>query len=82
MMQKRSGVPESSNYTSVTDDGVTVYHTVLADYGSKKGDSGGIIYIVVNGDAVPAGINRASNGSQSVFCTVQKVIDYLDVTPY
>lgn len=76
-----SGKILSSDYTSVTDDGVTVYHTISADYSSAKGDSGGIVYMVVNGDAVPAGIHRAG-GSVAVFCTVQKVIDYLDVTPY
>lgn len=72
----------SSDYTSITDDGVTVYHTVLTDYSSAEGDSGGIVYMVVNGDSVPTGIHRAGSGSAAVFCMVQKVIDYLDVTPY
>lgn len=77
-----SGKILSTDYTSRTEDGVTVYHTILTDYRSAKGDSGGIVYMVVNGDSVPAGIHRAGNGSSAVFCTVQKVIDYLDVTPY
>jgi len=79
--QLTSGKILSSDYASTTKDGVTVYHTVLADYSSAEGDSGGIVYMVVNWYAVPAGIHRAG-GSAAVFCTVQKVIDYLDVTPY
>ena len=72
----------SSDYTSRTDDGMTVNHTVLADYRSAKGDSGGLVYMVVNGDSIPAGIHRGGNGSSAVFCTVKRVIDSLDVTPY
>lgn len=77
-----TGKIKSSNYTSRTDDGMTVNHTVLADYRSANGDSGGLVYMVVNGDSIPAGVHRAGNGSSSAFCKVQRIIDSLDVTPY
>lgn len=77
-----TGKIKSTDYTSKTTDGMTVYHTVLADYSSASGDSGGLVYMVVNGDSVPAGIHRGSGNSTAVFCTVQRVIDTLSVTPY
>ncbi|MBE5980543.1 MAG: hypothetical protein E7249_15660 [Paenibacillaceae bacterium] len=81
------GVFEEDNrvivsFASRTDDGMTVNHTVLADYRSANGDSGGLVYMVVNGDSIPAGVHRAGNGSSSAFCKVQRIIDSLDVTPY
>lgn len=72
----------SSNYTSVTSDGMTVKNTVLANYSATAGDSGGIVYMIINGDAVPAGIHRGSGSAGSSFCKVQSVIDALGVTPY
>lgn len=65
-----------------------LYDTILANFESKEGDSGGIIYMPFNenGKSVKMVVGIA-NGvdkqkKQTIICKAKTIMDNLNVTPY
>ena len=71
-----------SSYSAEDDTGTKFRDLVLTEHSSLRGDSGGIIYMTVNGDRVPAGIVKGELDSNTVFCKVQNIVTNLGVIPY
>lgn len=79
---RKSGKIISNSYSAEDDTGTKFRDLVLTEHSSLRGDSGGIIYMTVNGDRVPAGIVKGELDSNTVFCKVQNIVTNLGVIPY
>ncbi|MBE7719942.1 MAG: flagellar protein FlaG [Lacrimispora celerecrescens] len=71
----------STSYNSY-QSGILLEDTILADFITRGGDSGGIVYLPFPDTTQPAGIISAGNDTSTVICKVQRIIDALGVTPY
>lgn len=78
----------TANYNMGNNTNHILYDTILANFESKEGDSGGIIYMPFNenGKSVKMVVGIA-NGvdkqkKQTIICKAKTIMDNLNVTPY
>ncbi|MBQ6814741.1 MAG: hypothetical protein IJP13_04295 [Lachnospiraceae bacterium] len=72
----------STSATEKMDTGYTIKDLVIAEYTSFFGDSGGIVYMIIDGKTCVAGITVACSGKKSAFVKVANIKKVLNIIFY
>lgn len=80
--EEKNGTIQDSYYNFTSIDGTEYYDFFAANYQSINGDSGAVIYTLINGDYVVCGIHRGAdpdNYARTVFTKVTNIADEWDM---